>query len=289
MNLSEIMATPLFRGLITGYPGAGKTSSLAALANAGFKLRVLDFDGNPESLAQYTRPEFYGNVDVQSFEDKLTLQGPIIGVAGMPTAFPNAWKAMDSWKYKRGDKEIDLGSSKEWGPDTIVVLDGLTGLSTAAMAYARAAMNKTILNTTRAVWGVAAANVESFISRLTSMQNRHHVIVISHLKIIGPEGIADGDDDFTKSLKEAKADIIPTRLFPSAVGRQLPQQVAGHFPVVIAAEAKTYGNKVRRVLLADAQPNQDTKLPIQELEKLGALPIETGLLTIFDALGVKRP
>jgi len=289
MNAEKMMTTPLFKGLITGYPGAGKTSSLASLANAGFKLRYMNFDGNYESMLQYTKPEFRHNIDILNFEDKLTLQGPIIGVAGMPTAFANAFKALDNWKYKEGEQEYNLGSSKDWGADTIVVLDGLTGLSDSAMAYARAALNKTILNTTRAVYGVASANVGAFLSRLTSTQNTHHVIVISHLKIIGPEGAADGDDDFAKSLKEAKADIIPTRLFPSAVGRQLPQQVAGHFPVVIAAEAKTYGNKVRRVLLADAQPNQDTKLPIQDLEKLGALPIETGLLTIFDALGVKRP
>mgnify|MGYP003392999573 CR=1 FL=1 len=291
------MTTPLFRGLITGYPGAGKTSSLASIANAGFKLRILDFDGNPESVIQYTKPELRGNIDVISFEDKLAMLGGFIGVAGIPNAFPAAFKALDDWRYedadgeadKTGKKWISLGSSRDWGSDTVVVLDGLTGLSSAAMAHARAILNKTPLNTTRACWGLAAANVEAFISRLTSMQNKHHVVVISHLKIIGPEGEQDGDSDFTKELKEAKAGIIPTRLFPSAIGRQLPQNVAGHFPVVIAAEAKAYGGKVRRVLVASARPDQDTKLPIADLDKLGDLPIETGLWDIFQALGVKAP
>lgn len=296
-NATRLMQTPLFRGLITGYPGAGKTSCLAAIANQGFKLRILDFDGNPESLIQYTLPEFRHNIDILSFEDPLSLQGSYIGVKGLPTAFPNAFKALDHWRYEdpegvpdeKGKKWTDLGSSRDWGADTVVVLDGTTGLGAAAMAHARACLNKTPLNTTRSVWGLASANQEAFLSRLTSMHNHHHVVVIAHLKIIGPEGFNDGDDDLTKQIKEAKADLVPTRLFPTAVGRQLPQAIAGHFPIVISAKVQARGNKVRRVLTAEASEDQDTKLPVADLDSLGALPIDTGLWTIFEALGIKAP
>jgi hypothetical protein len=299
MNGAQANESPLFRGLIAGYPGAGKTGALAALVNAGFKLRIIDFDGNPESVIQYTKPELRANIDYISFEDKLSLQGAVIAPVGMPTAFPNAWRALDDWKYpdpngevvdKAGGRWTSLGASKDWGSDTIVVLDGITGISSASMAYARAAMNKTVMNTTRAVWGVAANNVEQFLSRCTSMYNKHHFIAIAHLKPIGPEGEQDGDSDFTKQLKEEKAALIPTKLFPTAVGRQLPQHIAGHFPIVIAAEVKSIGNgKVKRTLSALAREDQTTKLPVADLAGLGEQPIDTGLLAIFDALGVKRP
>jgi len=296
-NAAKMMQIPLCRSLIAGYPGAGKTSCLAALANAGYKLRVINFDGNPESLIHYTRPEMRHNIDILSFEDPLTWQGSYIGVKGLPTAFPNAFRAMDQWKYEdpdgtpddKGKTWTDLGKSSDWREDTVVVLDGTTGLGAAAMAHARACLNKTPLNTTRSVWGLASANQENFLARLTSMDNKFHVVVIAHLKIIGPEGFNDGDDELTKTLKEAKADLVPTRLFPSAVGRQLPQAIAGHFPVVIACEAQARGSRVERVLVATARADQDTKLPVANLETLGRLPIETGLLTIFEALGCKAP
>jgi len=299
MNAEQLVKAPLVRALIAGYPGAGKTGALASLANAGFKLRILDFDGNPESVAQYTLPEFRKNIDVIVCEDKFTLQGHTASVQGAPTAFPNAWKALDLWKYedaengvldeKLGKKYTNLGSSKDWGSDTIVVLDGTTGMASAAMDYARFGMNKTMMNTTRAVWGVASANMEAFLKRCTSMHNKHHFICIAHLTAIGPEGEADGDSDLMKQLKAEKAEIIPTRLYASGVGRKLPQQIAGHFPIAITAEIRTRGAKSTRILTAQAREDQTTKLPIADVTGLGDLTVEDGMLKIFDKLGVPRP
>lgn len=298
MNAEKFLENQVFRGLIAGYPGAGKTGCLASLANAGFKLRVIDFDGNPESLIQYTLPEFRKNIDVLSFEDKMSLQGAVIAPVGMPTAFANAWRALDRWRYedesgdldeKTGKRYVDLGASKDWGPDTIVVLDGTTGMGSAAMDYSRAAMNKTALTQTRQVWGVAANNMEAFLKRGTSMNNRHHFIAISHVKAIGPEGEADNDSDFMKELKKEKAALIDTKLFPTGIGRQLPQTIAGHFPVCITAETKLKANKVQRILSVAAREDITTKLPVVDVSGLGDLPGDTGMLTIFDKLGIKRP
>ncbi len=297
MNIEQMQKQPRVRALIAGYPGAGKTGSLACLANAGFKLRVLNFGGQPESLAQYAIPG--ADVDVISLEDKYVLTGAVATVSGMPSAFANAWKMLDRWRYeddergtldeKTGKKYVDLGASKDWGPDTIVVLDGTTGMASAAMDYARAAMNKTPLNQTRQVWGVASNNMEAFIKRAGSMNNKHHFICIAHVKPIGPEAEADGDSDFMKQLKREKAELIDTKLFPTGVGRQLPQTIAGNFPICITAEVRTRGMKSQRILSAVAREDMTTKLPVLDITGCDALPVETGMLTIFEKLGVKKP
>ncbi len=59
---------------------------------------------------------------------------------------------MDRWKYTEDGEEVDLGASKDWGPDTVVVLDSLTAMGTAAFRRQMSLMNKTPLNTTQQLW-----------------------------------------------------------------------------------------------------------------------------------------
>lgn len=283
MASGNTIAKRSLRGLLAGYPGAGKTGALACLANAGLKLRVLDFDHNLEPLLMYTKPECLSNIDVLSFEDVMRDGPKHMQPNGLPKAFSGALKAMDRWKYTGEDgQEVDLGPSKEWGPDTVVVLDSLTTMGTAAFRRAQAVLNKTALNTTQQVWGLAMADQEAFIEKLTSPSNRFHVIVLSHLKMISPKGIVSGDDELTKSLKEAAAEIIPTKLFPSALGQQLPQFIGAHFPTLLLVERVIKGGKLNRVIRSETGPELDLKLPAINVPSV--LPIEDGLLTIFNSV-----
>lgn len=290
MNAAKMAKSPSVRMLLTGYPGAGKTGALASLANAGLKLRILDFDGNPESLIQYTKREFLKNIDVASLEDSIGAQGAFLGVKGLPQAFMRALKLLDHWTYTDPDGEVvDLGKSSTWGPDTVVVVDGMTGLSQACFAHAQAVSNKTPLNTTQAVWGLAIHNQLQFIKRLTAAGNAHHVVMISHLKMVGPKMI-DGDGDVNKEVKQAAQDLIPTRLYPTALGQQLPQTISGEFPVVahLGVQHKG-GNKMVRAFQLVPTPEMDIKLPVKDLAALAGVGVETGLWEIFKALGVKSP
>ena len=63
------------RIMIGGWPKGGKTGAIAALLNAGYKVRVLDFEGNIDPLLQYTKPEFLKNLDIATFQDVLTSDG----------------------------------------------------------------------------------------------------------------------------------------------------------------------------------------------------------------------
>ncbi len=279
------LITPV-RALILAWSGGGKTGALASLANAGFKLRILDFDGKQGTpLAQYVKPECRGNVDVMTLVDKLRGGLRNIEVSGIPVAFADGLKAMDHWKRPatEGEEEVDLGRSKDWGQDTVVVLDTGTAMGRAAFRRVIALNNRTPLNTRDSDWGGAMAEEGAFLERLCSPMNKHHVIVNYHLKWLGPREERKGDTDAVKEIKAKEADLISTRLYPSAMGsKNAPQGVGQYFQTTVLIEPKFGpGSKVRRMIYAEPRPELDLKLAATIA---GPLPIETGLLTIFNAL-----
>lgn len=297
-NGTKLAENGSVRMLLTGFPGAGKTGALASLANAGFKLRVLDFDGNPESLLHFTDKAALPLIDVVALEDPIGMSGQFLDVKGIPTAFVRGVQLLDRWRYedsdgtpdeKTGKRWIDLGASKDWGPDTIVVVDGLTGLGAAAMARSKAMGNKTLLNVSQPTWGMAIAEQSAFIRRLTAASNRHHVIVISHLKMVGPKEIQQSDDQMTRDLKERAADLVPTRFYPTALGWAMPQQIASEFPIVVNIEVRARGKTMSRRFNVAPRPDMDLKLPVKKIDELGELSPRNGLLTLFKALGALPP
>lgn len=272
------------RVMLVGYPGSGKTGSIACLANAGFKLRILDYDGNLEPLLQHTTSDGLARIDVISLEDKLRLGAKFIETEGLPTAFIDGFKALDRWKYVDPEtgEEFDLGASRDWGLDTVVVLDGLTAMGVSSLRRSQKMLNKTPLDTSDRVWGLAMAEQEAFIERLTATRNRHHVIATAHLKMIGPKDLRKGDTEMTKELKERTVELVRTRLYPSALGQVLPPVIGGHFPTLLLVEPKYRGGKASRVLRSVPRPELDLKVPAPDLPE--ELDISDGLLQVFDAV-----
>lgn len=280
MKGSTLFKREPVRMMIVGYPGMAKTGSLASLANMGYKLRIADYDGNYAALLQHTKPEFLDNIDIVTLEDKLRSSQKFMEVSGIPDAFMRGVKLLDRWKYKEEDgTEVDLGASKDWGCDTIFVLDSNSAMGVAAFRRVMSLLNKTPTNMTQQGWGIAMKEQDEFLERVTSTTNRFHVIVLNHLKMIGPKDIQAQDDELTKSLKGRIADLVPTRLFPNALGQGLPQNIAGHFPNVIEA---TVNKKGQRVFLT--QPRQELDLKLAMLDAKPEYPISDGLATIFAAI-----
>lgn len=271
--------------LEVGYPGAGKTGSLACLVDAGLKLRILAFDksANMQPLFQFVKDkDKLSNVDIVFLEDKLRNGAKFVEPVGIPTAFADGLKLMDRWKYTYQGEEVDLGMSKDWGPDTVVVLDSLTAMGECAKRRAMVMLNKTPLNMTQQCWGLAMADQMAFLDKLTSSANRFHLVVLAHLKSVGPQDIQASDSDVTKSIKEQLAEVIPTRLYPSALGKENARQVASLFSCVLLVEPEYGpGSKVRRVLRSIPRPELDLKLPANVPDKLD---ITDGLLTVLTAL-----
>jgi AAA domain len=286
-NAAKLALETPVRAMLVGYPGAGKTGALAPLVDAGFKLRVLDFDGNMEPVFSFVKdPAKLANVDIIALEDKLRNGQKFLEASDIMinSAFKRGLDMMDEWKYKEADGiEVNLGRSRDWSQDTIVVLDSLTSMGQSAFRRVQALLNKTPVNTTQAVWGIAQSEQENFIDRLTSKVNRFHVIVMAHLVMIGPKDIEKDDSDLTKDLKERTAQLVPTRLFPSALGMKLPPKIGGHFSTLLRVEPKySAGGQVKRIIRTLPQPELDVKLPAPNIP--AELPIEDGMLTIFRAL-----
>lgn len=278
------------RIMLVGYPGAGKTGSLACLANAGYKFRILNFDGNKnlQSMLMNVKPEFMPNIDAVYLGDKMRANAaggsePV----GIPQAYLRGLQLMDSWSYEEDGEKVDLGASKDWGMDTIVVLDSLTSMGRACMNRAMKLLNKTPTTLTDRLWGIAMGEQEAFVEKLTSDYNNHHVIVLAHLKPVGPNDVRAGDSDLTKDLKQRTADLLPTRLYPSALGKALPPMIGAHFPTVILVEPEYRGLTANRKLKFVPRSELDLKMPAPDLPK--ELGIEDGLLQVFKALGHTPP
>lgn len=282
-NAKALLTNKALRILVVGYPGTAKTGSLVSLLNAGFKIRMLDFDGNTDPLLQFADPAMLKNLDIAYFEDRMRKGTGFLEPVGIPHAFADAWSQLDDWKTTdESGNPISLGNSRDWGPDTIVVLDSLTKLGDAAFSRAMKLLNKTPANTTDRVWGLAMKEQLAFIEALTSANNKHHVIVLAHLKMIGPKDLRQGESGIAATIKEQVADILPTRLYPSALGWQLPQQIGGEFPILIEAERVTRGGITKRTLNLAPKTLIDVKFPATLTEN--HLPIESGMLQVFKAL-----
>lgn len=281
---------PSIRMLLIGWPGGGKTGAVSSLLDAGFKVRMIDLEGNYTPLLNYADPRAVAqNLDVLTFQDKLQNLDKFIAPVGVPTAFNDTLKALKDWKTEDPEGNIkSLGATKDWGPDTIILLDSLTALGEAAFRRARVMSNKTPMNTTQAVWGLAVDDQVNTLKILNNRAKGYHVIVTGHLQMISPREIAKDDDDTVKEIKEAVADLIPTRLFPKGITKNSSQTIAKEFDLVLLAEsAFDKKDKPYHRLVTVSRPELDLKAPSPRM--LPEYPIETGLATIFETFGFKGP
>lgn len=284
------------RMLLAGYPSSGKTGAIAALLNVGYKVRMIDFEGNYEPLINFTDERALANLDIVTVQDKFRIspEGDLI-VDGIPTAFNDGIKLMQEWTYKDATGEkVSLGASKDWGRDTVVVVDGLTSLGEAALRRAMKMMNKTPKNMTSAVWGFAVADALNFIKAINRRTNNFHVIFLAHLSMIGPNDYINQNDDKDENAAikaekmEAVSDgLIPVRLYPKGVTKNQSTTIHKEFPIMLRAEQVSKQGKTVRVLKTIEGPAIDLKFPAKDTPK--EVPLETGLATLFEKLGAKAP
>jgi len=281
--------TRLVKALCLGYPGSAKTGSLASLANSGrYNIRILDFDGNYDPLHEYVKPEFFDRVEIKTFEDKLKMGIDKIVPSGAPRAFELGMKLLDNWKYtdKDSGEVVDLGPVTSWGPDDVLVLDTLTSMGRAAFRRVLFQQNRITKGPRQRDWGLAMADQEACVEMLMNEQIKCNVLVMSHLKLIGPPKEEASDSEEQKGMKHEIQNLVPHRYYPSALGQELPPKIAANFPFVLLYRSKSIGTKVKRTILTKAQKDVDVKVPLAEIE--AELPVESGLLTLFEKVQGKR-
>lgn len=288
------------RMLLTGYPKAGKTGSLVSLANAGYKLRVIDFEGNYDPLVNYSDPR--ADIDVVNVQDDLSLEkgDRFIGPKGTPEAYNRAVELARQWRYK--DKltgeMIDLGNpSKDWDASHILVVDSLTAMAEAAFDRALAYNNSTPKYVPPAVYGAAVGDLTRAIKLFGREDKPYHLIVIGHLRMIGPDDYLkmDEKDDKLhadlKPIREAKleaidADLLPVRLYPWAVTKNQSPVIHKEFSSMLLVEQANILNKPERIIRTRTTKPIDLGFPAKAPE---FVKIENGLATLFETLGHKAP
>lgn len=257
VSLTDHQSSRFTKLMYIGESGTGKTGSLTSLVKAGFKLRILDMDNGLDVLKTYIKredPALLANVDYESRRDKFKATNAGVIVDGMPKAFVGAAQLLSKWS--------DGSTPQNWGPDTFLVVDSLTGLGNAAYEWAKG-MNPTAKEP-RQWYGAAGEAVENIIAMLTSDDFEANVIIITHVRLIE---LTDG------SLKG-----IPTSI-GTALGNVLPR----YFNSLIMAEKAGQGANAARKIKTVPTAFLDLKTP-NPFEVAAEVPLSTGLATIVEQL-----
>lgn len=287
--------TRRFKALVVAAPKTGKTGSVAALANAGYRVIVAAFDPGYEVLLNFVSADNHKNLIILPFEDRKGFQGKnskiAIGNVGTPVAFAKFAQFLNDGRARlapcQGGEVIEIGPSDSWGLDTVLVVDNLTSLSDCAMDHLLALQGRDRQSRRRRDWGLAADEVDNLLIQMASSYFQYHLVVLAHWKVQGPREFEDEDrtnpekTEYNNEIKELEKDLIPTKQVPMSVGRKLSSNLIRHFPSVLWAEVTDDGKRVFN-LSPSAVRDSGVPVPGNRLPKL--LPIEQGLLTVFEAV-----
>lgn len=308
-DLNHFAKNRVFHGFSVGFPGTMKTGSIAVLINNGMKARFIDFDRNIDPLIEYVKPEFRQNVEVAQFWNPLELKSFSAKVGtetrnyqklvpvGTPTAYSRALRLItDGWRYAdpSTNQEVNLGKIRDWGADTVVVLDSLTSQGERIRDATEWLLGRQSKGLRIQDWGLMQHEQTAFLEALRAEARNCHLIVIAHLKLIEPKFLDDLTNDATedetkeklREIMQRTTEMIPPKFFPSAIGRQLPQEIGKALPYILRYETKKIGAISKRVMNIAPSEECDVKAPLAKavLKELVDLDPEVGLLKIFNAI-----
>ena len=284
--LSETEKLPV-KLLILGDSGTGKSGSLASLALAGYKLRILAYDDGLSVLAAHIRkadPAALANVSAITLADTIKQVGTNQVFAGQPTAFSRGLALCDNWK----DGEHDLGKPSEWGTDTVLVIDSLTRMSQAAFNFALALNNSGPFDANMTHYNVAQQLIERFLQKLVAGNLRCNVIVIAHISYWFEATTTVKKMETTTMRTAASADATAdtiSKAFPMALGRALSPRIMAYFNDAILATKKFTGNGTKEVRYFATRPTTQLDLKSSIVEPPAELSLTTGLLDYFRLCG----
>lgn len=235
--------------LLVGDSGAGKTATLATLANAGYNVRILDFDNGLDILSSYLNDDAVDRVHYETLRDDLK----------KATAFAEAIKLINDWKTD----DVDFGPVANWTEKDVLVIDSMTMMGTSALKAAlQKSGNKMTDQPSQPQWGEAMRNVENIIQYLTSDSLKCNVIFTSHIHF---------QEDASGASKG----------YPSVVGSKLPTIISRYFNCVMRLDVKPSKSGGQRVLrtVSDFRMNLKNTAP-----KLIEPEIEPDLAHVIKAI-----
>jgi hypothetical protein len=241
--------------LFIGDSGSGKTGALASLAEAGYNLRILDFDNGLDILANLLSPEAQERVTFVTLTDKMKTAGGIAVPAGVPKAYTSALKLCNNWETE----DEQLGPITSWGENDILVVDSFTFMSNATFRYVDMVNS---FKDGRQTYGETQRLLENFLGLLYSDAVKCNVIVTSHISYI------DIDENLTKG-------------YPASAGKALSPRIPRYFNTMLECKTRGTGAKSKHVILTQPSGVIELKNPSKPGTLPRELPIETGLADFF--------
>lgn len=246
MKFKDHHASSRVKLLLLGDSGNGKTTSLATLANAGYNLRIMDFDDGLDVLHHYLNKDAYDRVEYVKMID-----------ADKTYAITRAKELI--YKEWPGFDTID-----KWTNQDVLVIDSMTSMSESAKRYALAKAGKSNdTQLSQADWGEAQRKVTDVIARVMSANIQCNVVVTAHLRYI---------DEEAKGI---------TKVYPASCGRGIETTIGSFFNNTILLEKYPKGGKIERRFRTAASLQCDLKVSapgdIAEIE-------EPDLAKLFDKI-----
>lgn len=271
-SLSSHHAQTIIKGLILGESGSGKTGALASLAEAGYSLRILDFDNGLDILYHQLKssPEALSRVGY------FTLTDTFSQIGGKPVpkkvrAFGTAMRKLDKWK-EEGEEGPGEGSIESWGSDRILVIDSLSFMARAALRVVLQINGRLGEKPWQSDWGDAQAMLEGLLGLLYSDDVGCHVLVLTHI-------------DYRERQTSDEAEAM--RGLPMSIGKALGPTIPRYFNLMVQAKTKGTGTSARRIINTKSESFLELKAPGPVKQ---SYPIETGLRDLFkDLLGHDGP
>lgn len=246
-DLEDHQSKTTTKMLLIGDPGSGKTGALASLANAGYKLWWIDFDNGLDiilDLFKSTKSP-YKREAMRNIKYK-TLTAPMKNSGGklIPVSakvWPDTLKLLEGgikWDLKNPAEEP--GGVVNLGLNDVLVLDSLTFLSKAALAYTMSLNNRLGQRAQLQDWGDGQALIEGLLGMLYDESIKCNTIIISHITYIGEDG----------GLQIG---------YPNTLGKALPPKVGSYFNSVIQMKTSGTGAGRKRKLITHASGQVELK------------------------------
>lgn len=225
--LADHPSSGLIKMLNIGESKSGKTGCLAALAEAGFRLHVLDYDNGMDILKNLLakNPAAMARVEYETLRDKVYMLNGTPMVKSPPTAFRGAAEVLKGW---------DANSFNE---DDVIVLDTLSTFTASAFQDALFRSGRLNQKPQLSDYGVMATNASLFLEMLCDPDMTCNFVVNTHIRYF------QGDDETATQA----------RGLPNAKGQEIPRTVSTMFNTVVLTHSVGTGPGTRRVISTQPQ------------------------------------
>lgn len=256
-NIDDYEEGELVRMLFVGDSGVGKTGALLFLAEAGYELKILDFDGNASILKRGSKAtRDAGRIQVHRCKDITSRETSSLNLKIKSRGIRTMNKALINWNFD--DKDKPALSLDDMGKNHILVIDSFSAMCRQVMNYVKAEDGKLNGRTEQQHYLAAREMLDSLIDIISD--SGCHLIVITHLTTVEDEN-----------------DV--TRYFPSSITKAHSAMIPRYFPMVLHLELNHVAGKVKRLIHTKPTARVGVKCPLTDLAP--KLP-HSGLVEIFE-------